>query len=74
MAIVRGVKTRVSTGAMFSTTFCLASTSHAAMMSAPGMANGRIHSARIGLRSTPTTWRAANVSPTRTAPPSARSV
>ena len=72
--IVSGVKTRVSTGAMFSTTFCLASTSQAATMRAPGTANGRTQSRdhRLGVDahgcSTPT------VSPMSTPPPSASSV
>ena len=37
-----GVKRSVSTGAMFSMTLCLASTSHAAMTTAPTAPQGRI--------------------------------
>ena len=37
-----GVNSRVSTGAMFSMTLCLASTSHPAMTTAPTTPQGRI--------------------------------
>ena len=45
-----GVKSRVSTGAMFSMTLCLASTSQAAMTTAPTAPQGRIQDLQEPLR------------------------
>ncbi|MNW56935.1 hypothetical protein D3C74_346940 [compost metagenome] len=74
MTTVSGVKTRVRTGAMFSTTFCLASTSQAATTSAPGTANGRTQPSKNGSGSIPTRFSVPNVRPSSTPPPRARSV
>ncbi len=66
-----GVKRSVSTGAMFSTTLCLASTSHAAMTTAPATPQGRIHVAtsHSGLR--PMELKTNAVSAISTPPPRA---
>ena len=48
-----GVKRRVSTGAMFSMTLCLASTSHEATTTAARAPQGRIHDSKKGSTSMP---------------------
>ena len=47
-----GVKSMVSTGAMFSTTRCFDSTSHAATITAPAAPEGSTHSTTRSARST----------------------
>ena len=51
--VKRGVNSRVSTGAMFSMTLCLASTSQPAMTTAPMTPQGRIQDSRSRSASRP---------------------
>ncbi len=73
-AVKSGVKSQVSTGAMFSMTLCLCSTSQAAMMTAPIAPHGRTQpaSALSGLRPMVSKMKLAR--PIRTPPPRAMSV
>ena len=67
-----GVKSIVSTGAMFSTTCCLDSTSHAATITAPAAPAGSTHWKTCST-STPIGSKISAVSPSSTPPPSAMS-
>ena len=66
-----GVKSIVSTGAMFSMTLCLASTSQPAMMTAPMAPQGIIHEVRSNSTSRPMALKMNTVIPIRTPPPKA---
>ena len=61
----------VSTGAMFSTTRCFDSTSHAATITAPAAPEGNTHSMTRSARSGPAGSRMSAVSAISTPPPSA---
>ena len=65
-----GVKSIVSTGAMFSTTRCFDSTSQAATTTAPAAPDGSTHSMTRST-STPAGSRMAAISPMSTPPPRA---
>ena len=73
MAANRGVKSIVSTGAMFSTTCCFDSTSHAATITAPATPDGSTHSITRSSRPAPIGSKISAVSPSSTPPPSAMS-
>jgi len=73
-AVKRGVNSQVSTGAMFSMTLCLYSTSQAAMMTAPIAPQGSTHSMMACSTLRPMAWKMKSVRPIRTAPPRAISV
>jgi hypothetical protein len=67
------VKTIVRTGAMFSITCCLDSTSQAATITAPAAPEGNTQEATCSGRSELIGWRISPVSPTSTPPPRAMS-
>ena len=70
MSANSGVNSIVSTGAMFSTTRCFDSTSHAETITAPAAPDGITHAATLsGFR--PAGWTMAAVSAISTPPPSA---
>ena len=66
-----GVKRRVNTGAMFSITLCLASTSQEAITTAPAAPHGRTHDSKKGSMSIPMAWKIIAMNPMRTPPPRA---
>src|SRR5690606_36279479 len=66
-----GVKRRARTGAMFSMTLCLASTSHAPTMTAPIATHGSSHVLRKSSMSSPMERKVSAVSALKTPPPSA---
>ena len=68
-----GVNSRVSTGAMFSTTLCLASTSHEATMTAPIAPQGMIHCPASHSTLIPIASNIITVKAVSTPPPSAMS-
>ncbi len=68
-----GVKRRVSTGAMFSITLCLASTSQEAIRTAPVAPHGSSHDWKNVSMSTPIDWKSMAMRPVRTPPPRAMS-
>ena len=70
-AVKSGVKRRVSTGAMFSITLCLASTSHEATMTAPAAPHGTSHDSTNHSASIPIVWNIIIRNPVRTPPPRA---
>ena len=70
-AAKRGVKRRVSTGAMFSITLCLASTSHEATTTAPAAPQGKSHDSMNGSGSIPMALNSTTMNAVRTPPPSA---
>ena len=70
-AVNSGVNRRVSTGAMFSMTLCLASTSQALMRTAPTTPHGSTHDATSRSASSPMAWKMNMVKPMRTPPPRA---
>ena len=70
-AAKRGVKRRVSTGAMFSTTLCLASTSHDATTSAASAPHGSSHDSKKGSMSIPIARKISARKAMSTPPPSA---
>ena len=69
-----GVKSQVSTGAMFSMTLCLCSTSHAPMITAPIAPHGITHPTTALSASRPMALKMKSVRPIRAPPPSAMSV
>jgi hypothetical protein len=71
MRVKSGVKSSVSTGAIFSMTLCLASTSQPAMMMAPMAPQGITHEVRNNSRSRPMAPKMTPVIPIRTPPPAA---
>jgi len=71
MAANSGVNRRVSTGAMFSITLCLASTSQEAITMAPRAPQGRIHCSKTGSTSIPMAWKIIIMKPVNTPPPRA---
>ncbi|OLD58944.1 MAG: hypothetical protein AUI33_16995 [Ignavibacteria bacterium 13_1_40CM_2_61_4] len=71
MAANSGVKRRVSTGAMFSITPCLASTSHDATTTAPVAPHGSSHDSKNGSMSMPMLLNVSAMNAQRTPPPSA---
>ena len=68
-----GVNRRVSTGAMFSMTLCLASTSQAPTTTAPMAPHGRSHCWANHSTSAPMAAKAPSVKPVSTPPPRAMS-
>ncbi len=66
-----GVKSMVRTGAMFSTTRCFDSTSHAATTTAPATPDGSTHSTTRSATSVPIGSSTSAVSPMSTPPPMA---
>ncbi len=70
-AVKSGVKRRVSTGAMFSITLCLASTSQAATTTAPAAPHGSSHDSMKGSGSIPIVSNIATMNAVRTPPPRA---
>ena len=70
VAAKSGVKTRVSTGAMFSMTLCLASTSHADTMTAAMAPHGSSHELMNSSASRPMASKVPIVKRTSTPPPS----
>ncbi len=70
-AVNSGVNRRVSTGAMFSMTLCLASTSQALMRTAPTAPHGITHVVTSLSGSRPMAWKRNAVMPIRTPPPRA---
>ena len=71
MAATIGVNSRVSTGAMFSMTLCLASTSHEAPTTAPSAPQASTHDETNSPASMSMAANAACVSAASTPPPSA---
>ena len=71
MSVKSGVKSSVSTGAIFSMTLCLASTSQPAMMTAPMAQHGITHPVRSTSTSRPMAPKMNTVIPVRTPPPAA---
>ena len=67
----RGVKRRVNTGAMFSITLCLASTSQEATRTAPTAPHGSSHDSKKGSMSIPMAWKIIAMNAVRTPPPRA---
>ena len=70
-AAKRGVKTRVSTGAMFSMTLCLVSTSQEAIRTAAAAPQGSSHSPMNASGSTPMARNIMAMNAVRTPPPRA---
>ena len=66
-----GVKRRVSTGAMFSITLCLASTSQEATRTAPAAPHGSSHDWKKGSTLIPMAWKIITMNAVRTPPPRA---
>ena len=71
MAAKSGVKRRVNTGAMFSITLCLASTSHEPTRTAPTAPHGSSHNWTKGSTLIPMALKIISVNPVRTPPPRA---
>ena len=70
-AAKRGVNSRVRTGAMFSTTLCLASTSQDATRTAPAAPHGSSHDSKNGSMSIPMARKIMAMNAISTPPPSA---
>ena len=70
-AVNRGVNRRVRTGAMFSMTLCLASTSQAPMMTAPAAPQGSSHPSASHSTSRPMALNMTPVNAVSTPPPRA---
>ena len=70
-AVNSGVNSRVSTGAMFSTTLCLASTSHPATTTAAIAPQGSSHSQMNAFGTIPMAWKVPPMNAVRTPPPRA---
>jgi hypothetical protein len=66
-----GVKSRASTGAMFSITLCLASTSHDAITTPRRLAVGSSHDSKKGSMSIPMAEKINAMNPISTPPPRA---
>ena len=66
-----GVKRRVNTGAMFSITLCLASTSQEATRTAPAAPHGSSHDSTKGSASIPMALKIITMNAVRTPPPRA---
>jgi hypothetical protein len=64
-----GVNRRVSTGAMFSMTLCLASTSHEAMTRPPWRRRAAATDWKNRSISTPMAWKISTMKPVSTPPP-----
>jgi hypothetical protein len=71
IAVNSGVNNRVSTGAMFSTTPCFASTSHPATIVAPTTPQGSSHWEMNSSGETPTASKVLNMNTISTPPPRA---
>ena len=70
-AVNSGVNSRVSTGAMFSTTLCLASTSHPATTTAATAPQGRSHCETKSSGEIPMASKVPNMNAISTPPPRA---
>ncbi len=66
-----GVNRRVNTGAMFSITLCLASTSQEATRTAPAAPHGSSHDSMNGSTLIPMAWKIIAMNAVRTPPPRA---